>query len=122
MNRFLTLSLILILSTACLALRKKRALQAGTHAEHLEQRRLAEQRQGNIVVTDEHIKRRLASVTSPNRWRRMKIWFDLTQLKKQNPSYANFYQKVFDLTGKWWESAVWIKDDKGDLPQVLEKT
>ena len=112
MNKLFTLSILLIFANACLANSGKKPLQTGSYAEHLIQRRLAEKRQGNLVITDEHIKRRLQVQSSPAKWRRMKIWFDLTELKKQNPKYPKFYQKAFDLTAIWWQNAVWIKDSK----------
>merc|ERR1711976_146933 len=120
MNRFFTFGILFFFATACFTLSGKTKLQSGTYADHEAQRRLAEKRQGNLVITDEHIKRRLASANSPGKWRRMKIWFDLTELKHQNTHYADFYQKVFDLTGAWWENAVWIKDNKSHQEETLD--
>merc|ERR1719469_1202021 len=120
MNKLFTLSILLIFANACLANSGKKPLQAGSYAEHLIQRRLAEKKQGNLVITDEHIKRRLQVQSSPAKWRRMKIWFDLTQLKKQNPKFAKFYQKAFDLTAIWWQNAVWIKDSKKNQVKTIK--
>ena len=55
----------------------------------------------------------MQSLNSGKKWRRMKIWFDMTELNKQNkdPKRVAFYKKVFEIVGKWWEEAVWINDD-----------
>jgi hypothetical protein len=69
--------------------------------------------QGNSIITDQHIARRLKStISNGKKWRRMKIWFDLTDTFEKNPKRKDFYEKVYEIVGKWWESAVWINDSK----------
>lgn len=51
----------------------------------------------------------------------MKIFFDLTATHKENPDSKAFYTKVYEIVGKWWEQAVWIKDDRAIATQTIKE-
>lgn len=94
-----------------------------TPRQHLAEKMTEVRRlQGKSIITDSHIARRLQStISNGNKWRRMKIWFDLTDTFKQNPKRKAFYKKVYAIVGKWWESAVWINDSKSGYLAQIEK-
>lgn len=79
--------------------------------------------QGNTSMTDDHLTRRVQSLNNKQmKWRKIKIYFDLTKLNSDLREHWKgnsrvyrakkaFYKKVFNVTRSWWEQAVWIKDD-----------
>ena len=72
--------------------------------------------QNNIAMTKEHYARRLQG---SQKWRQIKIYFDMTQLFKENPSRKAFYEKVYDIVGNWWHQALWVRDDKSQIaPEI----
>jgi len=109
----LILLTLLILSISFLSLQAKDAKKLSARQLYDIEVKEIEKRQGNNNITSQHIERRMQSLNSGKKWRRMKIWFDMTELNKQNkdPKRVAFYKKVFEIVGKWWEEAVWINDD-----------
>lgn len=121
MNKLICFSVIFLLIMSCLASHQQNNNFGRSRAEHETERRAIDIKQGNAVITQDHMKRRLDVQQSANKWRRMKIWFDLTQLNKDNKKSAKFYKKVFEIVGQWWEQAVWIKDDKAKAIQTFQE-
>jgi len=79
--------------------------------------------QGFDVITDDQLKQRHELAETGN-YRQMKIFFDLKHLndgldKLGLGDRKAFYKKVFDITGKWWENALSVNDDKAKIwPRV----
>ena len=78
-----------------------------------------EERQGLGQITEQHLQKR-EQVAQSGEWRPMKIYFDLTALysglQENGLSHrSDFYKKVFDITGKWWESALSVNDDRSKI-------
>lgn len=74
--------------------------------------------QGNLKITNHHYRRREQQV---HEWRPLKIYFDLTKLVQKNPSRANFYQKVFEATGKWYSEALYVRDNKSKIAPEIRR-
>lgn len=119
MNKIIFLS-VFLLATSCLAAVSNNVEVSRSKAQHTAERRAIDIQQGNAVITKDHIARRLDVQTSDIPWRRMKIYFDLTQLNHQNAKWAKFYKKVYELVGQWWEQAVWIKDSKAKANTLMK--
>jgi hypothetical protein len=93
---------------------------ADDHSSHVRRRLSIEKSQGFHVMTKQHLRRRLQSFQT-GKWRRPKIYFDLRKLKKQNPSRAAFYKKVFAVVRAFWEQAVWINDSVSQKNTLIKQ-
>jgi len=74
--------------------------------------------QGNLKMTPEHYARR----RNQSSWRKLKIYFDNSALYNgQSSSVRSFYQKVFDIVGEWWGTALWVKDSRSDAVSQIQR-
>merc|ERR1740139_1323795 len=81
--------------------------------------------QGMSVITDHHLLQREQSA-STGTYRPLKIFFDLSNLKAglTDAGLSNrisFYEKVFEATGKWWESVLSVNDDRSQVYPKLKQ-
>jgi len=75
--------------------------------------------QGFDVITDDHLRQR-EEIAATGTYRPMKIMFDLTSLNKSLDENGMsdrkaFYEQVFRITGKWWENALFVNDDRSSI-------
>merc|ERR1740139_1840564 len=81
--------------------------------------------QGMSVITDHHLLQREQSASNGT-YRPLKIFFDLSNLKAglNKAGLSNriaFYEKVFEATGKWWESVLSVNDDRSQVYPKLKQ-
>merc|ERR1712203_138144 len=68
-------------------------------------------------ITPLHLKKRFEMAKSGNSYRKLAIFFDLSDLESGlaaagRSQQINFYRKVFARTGDWWGNALWVNDDR----------
>jgi len=113
--------IIAILATSALAKHKCNGLSVD-FKEALER---IDKKQGNDVITTEHLQKRQESLASGN-FRPIKILMDLSGLNEGLDSKGMsdrkaFYKQVFEITSKWWESALLVNDDRTSIwPTILK--
>ena len=113
--------LLATLLTTCILQIKTCGLPTNVRPEIAE----VERKQGNQIITEEHLKRREMSQISGT-YRKMKIFMDMTPLNtyldtnKMGDKVKTFYKKVFDIAAKWWESVLLVNDNKSQIAATIE--
>merc|ERR1740139_2141191 len=111
--------IIAILATSALAHECNHPAKLAVHMAEIDAA------QGMSVITDHHLLQREQSASNGT-YRPLKIFFDLSNLKAglNKAGLSNriaFYEKVFEATGKWWESVLSVNDDRSQVYPKLKQ-